>query len=159
MRIQSQDVYVFLHTEWTLYPRNSFQCPQCWSLPCLQWQINRYENISHLGEVMKRRFEIFSGSMPSKPLAAILTPFVTTQFHTQVTLEQHSFTPVWPWNLTDDLEKSRTPLLYWFKLCASFQSHQWIQTGVRVRKPSIRFKIGDFCPMWSWNLMDNLEKL
>ena len=30
------------------------------------------------------------------------------------------------------------------KLCASFQSHRWIQTGVTVRKRSIRVKICDF---------------
>ena len=55
--------------------------------------------------------------------------------------------PLWPWNLTDDLEKQQNneaPLLYYVKLCASFQSHQWIQTGVTVRKRSIRDKIGDF---------------
>ena len=34
------------------------------------------------------------------------------------------------------------PLLYYIKLCASFQSHRWIQAG--VRKCSIRVKIDDF---------------
>ena len=38
----------------------------------------------------------------------------------------------------------RAPLLYYVKLCASFQSHGWIQTGVTVWKRSIRVKIGDF---------------
>ena len=104
------------------------------------------------------------------------------------------------------------PLLYYIKLCASSQTPWWIQTGVTVRKCSIRVKIGDFlscvtlkfdggpwktighlfyatlsfvhhfkaigefklelqsgnaqfrsksgifCPMWPWNLMDDLEK-
>ena len=104
------------------------------------------------------------------------------------------------------------PLLCYIKLCASFQSHRWIQTGVTVRKRSIRVKISDFlsrvtlkfdgwawktkghlyyvassfvhhfiaigefklklqsgnaqfgwklaiyCPMWPWNLTDDLEK-
>ena len=54
------------------------------------------------------------------------------------------FCPVWPWHLMDDLKNSRTPLLCYFKLCASFQSHRWIQTGVTVRKRSIRVKIGYF---------------
>ena len=53
------------------------------------------------------------------------------------------FCPMWPWNLTDDLEKNRAPLLWYFKLCSSFRSHQWIQTGVTVRKCSIWIKIGD----------------
>ena len=41
---------------------------------------------------------------------------------------------------------NRTPLLYYVKLCATFQSHWWIQTGVTVRKHSIGVKIGDFLP-------------
>ena len=45
------------------------------------------------------------------------------------------FCPVWPWNLTDDIQKNnKAPPLYYIKLCASFQSHQWIQTGVTVPK-------------------------
>ena len=46
------------------------------------------------------------------------------------------------------LENNRAPLLYYIKLCASFQSHGWIQTGVTVRKRSIRDKIWVFCPVW-----------
>ena len=48
------------------------------------------------------------------------------------------FLAVWPWNLTDDLDKNnRAPLLFFFKLCASCHSHWWIQTGATVRKPPI----------------------
>ena len=42
------------------------------------------------------------------------------------------------------LENNKEPLLYYIKLCASFQIHRWTQTGVTVRKHSIRIKIGDF---------------
>ena len=42
------------------------------------------------------------------------------------------------------LKNNRAPLLYYIKLCAGFQSHWHIQTGVSVRKRSIRVKIGDF---------------
>ena len=42
------------------------------------------------------------------------------------------------------LKNNRTPLLYNIKLCASFQSHRWIQTGVAVRKRPIRVKISNF---------------
>ena len=42
------------------------------------------------------------------------------------------------------LKNNRAPLLCYIKLCASFQKHRWIQTGVTVRKRSIRVKIGDF---------------
>ena len=55
------------------------------------------------------------------------------------------FLAVWPCNLTYDLEKNnRAPLLYCFKLCASFRSHWWIRTGVSVRKRSIWVKFDDF---------------
>ena len=52
------------------------------------------------------------------------------------------YCPVWPRNLTDDLENNRAPLLCCFKLCVSFHSHRWIQTKVTVWKRSIRVKIG-----------------
>ena len=42
------------------------------------------------------------------------------------------------------LENNRAPLLYCFKLCASFHSHQWIQTVVTARKRPILLKIDDF---------------
>ena len=42
------------------------------------------------------------------------------------------------------LKNNRAPLLCYFKRCASFQSHLWIQTGVTVRKRPIWFKLGDF---------------
>ena len=122
------------------------------------------------------------------------------------------FCPVWPWNLTDDLEKrqgtssmllqalciiylppvylnwsyspetlnlgqnpwffvpvdpeiwwmtlkySRAPLLYYVKLCLSFQSNKWIQTWVTVRKRSILVKINSFLSRvtlkfdrWPWS--------
>ena len=61
------------------------------------------------------------------------------------------------------LENNRTPLLYYIKLCASFQSHGWIQTGVTVRKRSIRVKIGNFLSCvtlkfdgWPWKTIGHL---
>ena len=104
---------------------------------------------------------------------------------------------------------NRAILLYYIKLCASFQIHGWIQTEVTVQKRSIQVKIGKFlsrvtlkfdgwpsktivfyvassfvhhfiaisefklelqsgndqfgsnrcfCPVWPWNLTDDLEK-
>ena len=35
------------------------------------------------------------------------------------------------------LKSNKAPLLYYVNLCASFQIHRWIQTGVTVRKLSI----------------------
>ena len=42
------------------------------------------------------------------------------------------------------LENNRAPLLCYFKLCAAFRSHWWIQTGVTVRKRPIWVKFDDF---------------
>ena len=44
------------------------------------------------------------------------------------------------WLMTS--KNNRALLLYYVKLCASFQIHQWIHTGVTVRKRSIRVEIG-----------------
>ena len=70
---------------------------------------------------------------------------------------------MWPWNLTDDLEKNRTYHLCHFKLCASFCSHQSIQTGVTVRKLPFRVKFGNFWSRmtlkfygWPWNTIGHL---
>ena len=54
------------------------------------------------------------------------------------------FRAVRPCNLTDDLANKRAPLLCYFKLCAAFRSHWWIQTGVTVRKRPIWVKFDDF---------------
>ena len=42
------------------------------------------------------------------------------------------------------LENNRASLLCCFKLCATFHSNQWIQTGVTVRKRPIWVKFDDF---------------
>ena len=39
------------------------------------------------------------------------------------------------WRMT--LQYNRAPLLCYFKLCASFRSHWWIQTSITVRKRPI----------------------
>ena len=41
-------------------------------------------------------------------------------------------------------KNNRAPLLWYFKLFASFHSHWWIQTGVTVRKPLIWVNIDAF---------------
>ena len=71
---------------------------------------------------------------------------------------------------TDGLNKSysclvaaknnRAPLLCYFKLCAAFRSHWWIQTGVTVQKRPIWVKIDNFFSRvtlkfdgWPWKTM------
>ena len=46
------------------------------------------------------------------------------------------------WRMT--LKNNRAPLLWYFKLFASFRSHWWIQTGVTFRKRLIWVKMDDF---------------
>ena len=61
------------------------------------------------------------------------------------------------------LKNNRDHLLWYIKLCASFQSHRWIQTKVTVRKRSIRAKMGDFLSRvtfkfdgWPWKTIGHL---
>ena len=77
---------------------------------------------------------------------------------TQIGLKSWIFQPVWPWNLMDQPKNNRPPLLYYIKLCASFQIHQWIQTGVTVWNTQCGSKLMIFCSVWPWNLTDDLEK-
>ena len=54
--------------------------------------------------------------------------------------------------------------LHYTKLCASFQDHWWIQTGVAVRKRSIPVKINDFfvsrdLEIWWMTLKNNKASL
>ena len=65
------------------------------------------------------------------------------------------------WRMT--LKNNRAPLLSYFKLCASFRSHWWIQTGVRVRNRPIWVKIDDFFSCvtlkfdgWPWKTIEHL---
>ena len=62
------------------------------------------------------------------------------------------FCLVRPWRMT--LKKNMTPLLYYFKLCASFRSHRWIKTGVMVRKRlnCVLTSVTLTFHLWSWPL-------
>ena len=61
------------------------------------------------------------------------------------------------------LKNNKAHLLHYIKLCASFQIHWWVQTGVTVQKCSIRVKIGDFLSCvtlkfdgWPWKIIGHL---
>ena len=45
------------------------------------------------------------------------------------------------WRMT--FKNNRAPLLCYFKLCAAFHSHWWLQTGVTVRNRPIWVKVDD----------------
>ena len=60
-------------------------------------------------------------------------------------------------------KNNRAPLLHYIKLCASFQIHQWIQTGLTVWKHSVWVKMDDFLSHetfkyygWSWKILRHL---
>ena len=60
-------------------------------------------------------------------------------------------------------KNNRALLLYYVKLCASFQIHWWIQTGFIVQKRSIRVEIGDILSpvtlkfdRWPWTTKGHL---
>ena len=62
-----------------------------------------------------------------------------------------------------NLKNNRAPLLYYIKLCASFQIHRCIETEVTVRKRSIRVIISDFLSCvtlkfdgWHWKTIGHL---
>ena len=61
------------------------------------------------------------------------------------------------------LKNNRAPFLCYFKLCASFRSYWWIQTGVTVRKRQIWVKFDDFYSRatlkfhrWPWKTIGHL---
>ena len=65
------------------------------------------------------------------------------------------------WQMT--LKNNRAPLLCYFKLCASYHSHLWIQTGLTVQKCPIWVKMGDFLShvtlkfdRWPWKTIRHL---
>ena len=65
------------------------------------------------------------------------------------------------WCIT--LKNNRAPLLYYIKLCVSFQIHRWIQTEVTLQKRSIGVEIGDFLSLvtlefdgWPWKTIGHL---
>ena len=68
------------------------------------------------------------------------------------------FLAVWPCNLMYDLENNRALLLCYFKLCASFCTHWWIQTELQCGNAQFGFNSMIFRAVWPWNLMNDIEK-
>ena len=62
------------------------------------------------------------------------------------------------------LKNNRASLLWYFKLCATFHRHRWIETGITVWKRPIWVKIGDFLSGvtlkydgWPWKAIGHLS--
>ena len=82
---------------------------------------------------------------------------------TQIGLKWSIFRPcdLEIWWMT--LKNKKACFLYYIKLCVSFQIHQWIQTGVTVRKHPIWVKFDDFLScvtlqfnVWPWKTIGHL---
>ena len=65
------------------------------------------------------------------------------------------------WRMT--FKNNRAPLLCYFKLCAAFHSHWWIQTGVTVRKRPVWVNSAILAPcdlgIWRMTLKNNRASL
>ena len=65
---------------------------------------------------------------------------------------------VWPWNLTDELEKighlfyATSSFVHHFMAIAEFKME--LQSG----NAQFDSKLAICCPVWPWNLMDDIEK-
>ena len=81
--------------------------------------------VQHFIAIGEFKLELQSGNAQSGSNSAILAP---------CDLEI--------WQMT--LKNNRAPLLCYFKLCAAFRTHWWIQTGVTVRKRPIWVKFDVF---------------
>ena len=70
------------------------------------------------------------------------------------------FCPVWPWNLMDDLGKKIGHLFY--TTTSSFVHHFKAMGKFKLEIQSGNAQFGSksaiFCPVWPWNLTDDLEK-
>ena len=71
--------------------------------------------------------------------------------------------PLWPWNLTNDIEKNKAPFVTYFELYAPLHSHWWVQTWFTVRKRPIYENIGIFLSpvtlkfnRWPWKTKGHL---
>ena len=56
------------------------------------------------------------------------------------------------------VQNNRALLFCYFKLCASFHIHRWIQNGITIWKLSICGKSWLSYSVWPWNFTDDLEK-
>ena len=100
-----------------------------------------------------------TSSMLRKPMCIITKPSVNSiLIHSPEKLNSGQNRPfdLEIWQMT--LKNNRTPLLCYFKLCASFRSYWWIQIRFTVRNTQFGSKPKIFLAVWPWNLTDDLEK-
>ena len=152
------------------------EVPHCFSRSCIIFQGHTGQKIDDLNKIWERLLGLSQLLNPSdlpSNFTYDLEQGKSEGFDscdrpsnlTQIGLKSLIFQPVWPWNLMNDPKNDKAPLLYYIKLCASFQIHQWIQTGVTctVRKRPIGVKIDDFFSsvtlqfdIWPWKTIGHL---
>ena len=78
---------------------------------------------------------------------------------TQIRFKLPIFQPVWPWNLMDDLEKlngiSSTLHQALYIISNPSVNSNWSYCPETLNSGQ---NLWFFCPVWPWNLMDDLEK-
>ena len=112
--------------------------------------------VQHFIAIGEFKLKLQSGNTQFGSKSAIYCPVVMLLPKVWLNLSKSAIYDLEIWWMT--LENNRAPLLYCFKLCASFHSHQWIQTGVTVRKRPIWVKIEISKAVRPWNLTDDLGK-
>ena len=77
----------------------------------------------------------------------------------QIWSKSSIFQPVWPWNLMDDHEKwqGTSSILHQALCIISNPLVNW-NRSYRPGTLNLGIKRRLFCPMWPWNLTDDLEK-
>ena len=78
---------------------------------------------------------------------------------TPIGFKSSIFQPMWPWNLMDDLEKQKgTSRILYQALCII--SNPSVSSNWSYNRENTQFvsKLVIFCPVWPWNLMDDLGK-
>ena len=126
-----------VNSDWGCSPDtlNSGQNQQCLSHVTLKFDAWLWKTIGqlcnatpsllhHFKSIWKFKQELQSGN---------------TQFGSISTIFQPSDLGIWRINLN----KNRAPLLTYFKRCAFFRTHWWLQTGVTVQKHLIWVKLGN----------------
>ena len=133
-----------------------------WKCILLKSYVNTFESTLYLASVataqlrrhlpyMKLIFSLYENKANLRDLIAATGQVILLKLD----LNHRFFSPcdLEIWWMT--FKNNRAPLLCYFKLCAAFRSHWWIQTGVRVRKRPIWIKFDAFlepCDLEIWRM-------
>ena len=118
---------------------------------------------SHSAKILNQEHGLFLSKITNKANLRDLIAATGLVLLLKIGFKSLIFWPMWPGNLMEDIKNNRAAPLYYVKLCASFQSHPRIQTGVTVRKCSIWVKVGDVLyrvtstfDRWPWKIIGHI---